>query len=84
MRWRLSAGVRLSGVLTELEVEVVALGDGVAAVKREYDAQAAQLEALRKRLRDCDGEIGALVQEKAALAQQAADAGLNRKKTEHK
>ena len=60
------------------------LGDGMAAVKREYDAQAAQLEALKERLRDCDGEIGTLVQEKAALAQQIADAGLNRKKTEHK
>ena len=71
-------------LVTELEVEVVALGDGVAAVKREYDAQAAQLEALKERLRDCDGEIGTLVQEKAALAQQAADAALNTKKTEHK
>ena len=67
-----------------LEAEVAKLGQAVAAAKAEYDTAASRLDALRQRLKACDSEILALAAEKAALAQQATDLTVDKKKLQHK
>lgn len=67
-----------------LEAEVAELETRVAAAKDAYTTTAAALEAKRDRLRGVDRELTALKRAREQAAKQLAEAGLERKRAEHK
>lgn len=67
-----------------IETEAEELGKKVNEAQQIFDETSKQLETRKIRLRECDGEISALLREIENSNKQLTDCNVERKKTEHK
>ena len=68
----------------EVQNQASELEKRVSDAQSVYDESSKQLEIRKQRLRECDGEIAAVVKEKDRVAKQMTDCSVDRKKAEHK
>lgn len=81
---RASSTEVLDHVFADAEAEAKELEQRVAEIRDVFDEATKQLDIRKTRLKECDGEIAAVVAEKDSLAKQLADCIVERKRTEHK